>query len=56
MNIAAASILAKTHRDKIMKELAISHPIYKWEKNKGYPTKEHRKAIIESGKCEHHRN
>ena len=43
-------------RDKIMKELAISHPIYKWEKNKGYPTKEHRKAIIESGKCEHHRN
>ena len=56
MNIAAASILAKTHRDKIMKELAISHPIYKWEKNKGYPTKEHRRAIIESGKCEHHRN
>jgi ribonuclease HII len=56
MNIAAASILAKTYRDKLMRELAIFHPLYKWEKNKGYPTKEHRLAIIKNGKCEHHRN
>ena len=56
MDIAAASILAKTHRDGIMRKLAMLHPVYKWDKNKGYPTKEHRQAILESGKCDHHRN
>ncbi len=56
MNIAAASVLAKTHRDKIMKKLAILHPVYKWDKNKGYPTKDHRLAIINNGKSVHHRN
>jgi ribonuclease HII len=56
MNIAAASIIAKTHRDEIMRKLAILHPVYKWDKNKGYPTKEHRLAIVENGKCDYHRN
>jgi ribonuclease HII len=56
MNIAAASIIAKTHRDEIMRKLAILHPVYKWDKNKGYPTKEHRLAIVENGKCDYHRD
>lgn len=55
MNIAAASILAKTHRDQIMKGLSKSFPIYKWAKNKGYPTMEHRTAITRAGRCKHHR-
>ena len=55
MNIAAASILAKTFRDDIMRKLSCKYPIYKWEKNKGYPTKEHRDAIIRHGISEHHR-
>ena len=55
MNIAAASILAKTHRDQIMKGLSKSFPIYKWAKNKGYPTMEHRTAIASAGRCKHHR-
>ena len=55
MNIAAASILAKTHRDQIMKDLSKSFPIYKWAKNKGYPTMEHRIAIASAGRCKHHR-
>ena len=45
MSIAAASILAKTHRDELMKRLAVTHPEYGWENNVGYPTKEHRTAI-----------
>ena len=55
MNIAAASILAKTHRDRIMKNLSKTHPLYLWEKNKGYGTKEHRNAIMKLGTNVHHR-
>ena len=55
ISIAAASVLAKTRRDEIMDELALKHPEYAWEKNKGYPTKEHRKAIEKSGITDYHR-
>lgn len=55
MSIAAASILAKTYRDDYMNKIAEDYPAYKWAKNKGYPTKEHRKAIEEFGPTEHHR-
>jgi len=55
MSIAAASILAKTYRDDIMKKLDKEHPEYHWKKNKGYPTKQHRKAITEFGPNSHHR-
>lgn len=55
MSIAAASILAKTYRDDYMNKIAADYPVYKWAKNKGYPTKEHRKAIEEFGATEHHR-
>ena len=55
MSIAAASILAKTHRDEYMERIAQEHPQYQWSKNKGYPTKEHRIAILEHGITEHHR-
>ena len=55
MSIAAASVLAKTYRDKIMKELDLKFPVYHWKNNKGYPTKQHRKAIGEIGPNEHHR-
>ncbi|MCM1484387.1 MAG: ribonuclease HII [Muribaculaceae bacterium] len=54
-NIAAASILAKTHRDELMKRLHQSHPQYGWDVNKGYPTAAHRKAIAQYGATEHHR-
>ncbi len=54
-SIAAASILAKTHRDEIMEKLHGEFPEYAWDKNKGYPTKAHRKAIAEIGPCLHHR-
>ncbi|MDE1191709.1 MAG: ribonuclease HII [Arachidicoccus sp.] len=54
-NIAAASILAKTHRDEYMRALHKQHPEYAWHKNKGYGTAEHRKAIDEYGLCAHHR-
>lgn len=54
-NIAAASILAKTHRDEIMRKLAEEFPGYQWEVNKGYPTKAHRAAIAELGATPHHR-
>ena len=54
-NIAAASILAKTHRDEIMRELAAQWPQYRWEVNKGYPTREHRAAIADHGTTPHHR-
>jgi len=53
--IAAASILAKTHRDEIMQQLDLKFPIYHWKKNKGYPTQMHRQAILEHGSCEYHR-
>ena len=55
MSIAAASILAKTYRDEHMCQLAIEHPHYGWERNKGYPTIEHREAIRVHGITEHHR-
>jgi len=55
MSIAAASVLAKTYRDDIMKELDLKFPDYHWKKNNGYPTKQHRKAIAEIGTNKHHR-
>jgi ribonuclease HII len=55
MSIAAASILAKTHRDEFMKMAAKEYPMYSWENNKGYPTLKHKMAIAEFGFCEHHR-
>lgn len=54
-SIAAASILAKTHRDELMKKLDSEYPQYGWKKNAGYPTKAHRKAIIEHGLSPYHR-
>lgn len=54
-NIAAASILAKTHRDEMMRRLAADYPGYSWEVNKGYPTKAHRAAIAALGSTPHHR-
>lgn len=53
--IAAASILAKTHRDDYMKHLHQQFPQYGWDRNKGYPTKEHRQAIKEHGITDFHR-
>ena len=53
--IAAASVLAKTYRDDIMKKLAVEFPDYNWKKNKGYPTKLHRNAIKKIGVSKHHR-
>jgi ribonuclease HII len=54
-SIAAASILAKTHRDEFMSGISAIHPEYQWDKNKGYPTKAHREAIVEYGICDYHR-
>jgi ribonuclease HII len=54
-SIAAASILAKTHRDELMCGLVAEFPAYLWEKNAGYPTKVHRSAIREHGPSRHHR-
>lgn len=54
-SIAAASILAKTHRDEHMSRLDAQYPHYHWRINKGYPTAAHRNAIREFGPCEHHR-
>ena len=54
-SIAAASILAKTHRDEYMETLAKEYPHYNWQKNKGYPTKEHRETIRQFGITPHHR-
>jgi len=55
MNIAAASIIAKTYRDDIMLMLGEDYPNYNWTKNKGYPTKEHRSIISKFGITSHHR-
>jgi ribonuclease HII len=55
VSIAAASILAKTHRDHLMQHLAESYPQYGWQQNKGYPTHLHRAAIAEFGLTPHHR-
>ena len=54
-NIAAASVLAKTHRDEYMMRLHEEFPNYGWNRNKGYPTKEHRLAIREYGLTPYHR-
>jgi len=54
-NIAAASVLAKTHRDEYMLRLHAKYPHYGWDRNKGYPTKEHRLAIREYGLTPYHR-
>lgn len=54
-NIAAASILAKTHRDEEMRRLHSIYPIYGWNVNKGYPTRAHRAAIEAHGPTEYHR-
>jgi ribonuclease HII len=55
LNIAAASILAKTHRDEYMANLHQNFPEYNWQQNKGYPTIAHRKAVIEIGLSPFHR-
>ncbi|WP_300441106.1 ribonuclease HII [Christiangramia sp.] len=55
MNIAAASILAKTSRDEYMEAIHEEFPAYNWKKNKGYPTKEHRAAIEKHGITKYHR-
>ncbi|NJN41974.1 MAG: ribonuclease HII [Flammeovirgaceae bacterium] len=55
LSIAAASILAKTHRDELMMNLAESYPGYGWESNVGYPTLEHRDGIRKSGITPFHR-
>ncbi|MHA8053630.1 ribonuclease HII [Aquirufa sp. OSTEICH-129A] len=54
-SIAAASILAKTYRDELMEKLALEYPEYGWERNAGYPTIAHRKAILSHGPCIFHR-
>lgn len=54
-DIAAASVLAKTHRDEYMMRLHEQYPFYGWDRNKGYPTREHRLAIREHGLSPVHR-
>ena len=55
MSIAAASVLAKTHRDEYMRQLDKKYPAYHWAKNKGYPTHDHREAIAAHGISPLHR-
>lgn len=55
LSIAAASILAKTYRDEYMNLIHEEFPMYGWNKNKGYPTKEHRAAIAKYGTTKYHR-
>lgn len=55
LSIAAASILAKTYRDEYMDMIHEEFPMYNWNKNKGYPTKDHRDAIKKYGPCKYHR-
>lgn len=55
LSIAAASILAKVTRDRVMARLARRHPAYGWERNQGYPTAEHRAALARFGVTAHHR-
>lgn len=54
-SIAAASVLAKTHRDAYMQHIHLQYPYYHWQQNKGYGTAAHRQAIHMHGLCEHHR-
>ncbi len=55
LNIAAASVLAKTYRDAFMEQIHDEFPMYNWKKNKGYPTVEHRNAIRQYGITKYHR-
>ncbi len=55
LSIAAASVLAKTHRDEYMLDLHQQYPHYDWNKNKGYPTKKHRAGIEQHGATPYHR-
>ena len=55
LSIAAASVLAKTYRDDFMEKIHKEFPFYNWKNNKGYPTKEHRKAIQEYGITKYNR-
>ena len=54
-SIAAASVLAKTYRDDLMRDLATKFPGYSWETNVGYPTQAHREGLKELGSNQHHR-
>ncbi len=54
-SIAAASILAKVTRDRLMRRLAVRYPAYGWERNAGYSTPEHYAGIAAAGPCRHHR-
>lgn len=54
-SIAAASVLAKTYRDDYMNGMDKLYPCYHWKKNKGYPTKQHREAILSAGSSPLHR-
>lgn len=54
-SIAAASVLAKTHRDEFMKGASAEFPCYNWDQNKGYPTLNHREAILKYGFSPYHR-
>ena len=53
--IAAASVLAKTYRDKLMQKLHLEFPQFDWKNNKGYPTKIHRQSIVNYGITKYHR-
>jgi ribonuclease HII len=55
LSIAAASILAKVYRDRLMKDLDDQYPMYEWKKNKGYPTKNHKLAVKKYGHTQYHR-
>lgn len=55
LSIAAASVLAKTHRDELMRKLSKDYPCYGWDRNKAYPTNEHRRAIADFGVSPYHR-
>ena len=55
LSIAAASILAKTYRDAYMEKIHDEFPMYNWKQNKGYPTAEHRAAILKYGSTKYHR-
>jgi len=55
LSIAAASVLAKTYRDDFMLEIHEKYPVYGWNRNKGYPTVEHRRALMRHGSTPHHR-
>ena len=55
LSIAAASILAKVTRDRLMRDLAARHPGYGWERNRGYGTAEHRAALVRLGVTPEHR-